>query len=457
MLVRTLALALALAVLGACGGGGGGGGGGSGAPAGAPASPPPASDPSSNPPPPQTPAPDPSAGTNTPPTTTPDPTPDPGGGGGGGGGGGATNPPPKPPDPQPATINTATVNAFVSQTVAALRIGIASQGVTNYVRQIVPTGSALTQSGCASGSVTYTINPAGPADATYTNYDNCAGWIVNGSASGTGRYVASNTSISSQAQDFVRLDLEFSNLQYTRKADSASFRLAGSMRIVKIPAHSVLVSTSFPGYVATIDASLFDASDAPVFSMQDFIVHSDPKSPGIAAEAITFSGRIVDPVLGFVDTISPARMIFSLSSAALSTGSFTMLGASTQAAVTYTNGVAETSIESRPVSNNPLDASFGADGKVTTDFNNGVDIGWVVARQPDGKLVAAGTSRTITTGFVLARYNEDGRLDTAFGSGGKVTTAVFRENLLLCRCMVLQPDGKIVVAGTTHRRPRTRT
>src|SRR5262245_23596728 len=220
MLVRTLALALALAVLGACGGGGGGGGGGSGAPAGAPASPPPASDPSSNPPPAQTPASDPSAGTNTPPTTTPDPTPDPGGGGGGGGG--ATNPPPKPPDPQPATINTATVNGLVSQTVAALRIGIGSQGVTNYVRQIGPTGSALTQSGCASGSVTYRINtvdPAGPADATYTNYDNCAGWIVSGSASGTGRYVASNTGLNSQPQDFVRLDLNFSNLQYTRKAD----------------------------------------------------------------------------------------------------------------------------------------------------------------------------------------------------------------------------------------------
>jgi len=334
-----------------------------------------------------------------------------------------------------------------------MRIGISSQGVTNYTRQIGPTGSTLIQSGCLGGSVTYALNTASlAASASYSAYDNCAGWIVNGTASGTGTYAAAGTL--SSLQDSVRLDLSFSSLQYTRKADGATFRLSGTMRIDKIPADPILVSTSFPGYVVTMNASLFDASDAPVLSVQDLVVHSDPKSPSVAAEGVRFSGHIIDPILGFVDAISPARMIFSLSSGGIGSGSFTMQGATTQAVVTYTNGAFTTSIESAPINNNPLDASFGTGGKVTTDFTNGSDSAGVLARQPDGKLLVGGlTFGGGSTRFVLARYNENGSLDTAFGTGGTVTTTVFSEGSP-CRCMVLQPDGKIVVAGTTLARPR---
>jgi uncharacterized delta-60 repeat protein len=104
-----------------------------------------------------------------------------------------------------------------------------------------------------------------------------------------------------------------------------------------------------------------------------------------------------------------------------------------------------------------LDPSFGIGGKVTTDFAlNGFsdDEGKAVALQPDGKIVVAGGSFFVAPGptsgqqFVLARYNANGSLDPTFGSGGKVTTA-FGSNLSRGQNLVLQPDGKIVVAGVT--------
>ena len=92
-----------------------------------------------------------------------------------------------------------------------------------------------------------------------------------------------------------------------------------------------------------------------------------------------------------------------------------------------------------------LDPTFGAGGTVATDFGSG-EQAYAVAVQPDGKIVAAGGA---ATGFELARYNADGSLDATFGAGGKVTTR-FGLGLPFTRAhaIVLQPDGKIVVAGT---------
>src|SRR6266542_1606848 len=97
-----------------------------------------------------------------------------------------------------------------------------------------------------------------------------------------------------------------------------------------------------------------------------------------------------------------------------------------------------------------LDTSFGTGGKVTTDFGFGADVAWAVAVQPDGKIVAAGyASATGRYLIALARYNADGSLDTSFGSGGRVTTAI-SDRYDLAYAMALQPDGKIVVVGETR-------
>jgi uncharacterized delta-60 repeat protein len=91
-----------------------------------------------------------------------------------------------------------------------------------------------------------------------------------------------------------------------------------------------------------------------------------------------------------------------------------------------------------------LDSDFDGDGKVTTDFGSNYDQGYSVVIQPDGKILVAGESNH---DFALVRYNTDGSLDNGFGAGGKVTTD-FGTFYDVGRSVVIQPDGKIVVAGT---------
>ena len=100
-----------------------------------------------------------------------------------------------------------------------------------------------------------------------------------------------------------------------------------------------------------------------------------------------------------------------------------------------------------------LDPTFGNGGIVMTDFNTSTDLANAVALQPDGKLIAAGTTYTDNDfsdeDFAIARYNPDGSLDTSFGTNGKVTTD-FPGLAAVISAVVVQPDGKIVVAGGAY-------
>ncbi len=106
--------------------------------------------------------------------------------------------------------------------------------------------------------------------------------------------------------------------------------------------------------------------------------------------------------------------------------------------------------------NGQADATFGAKGEVTTTLKSSPSSeAYAVAIQGDGKIVAAGTAYPGTTGnsvFALARYNVNGSLDSTFGSKGEVTTTLTGGSTTAsndyARAMFLQPDGKIVVAGT---------
>ena len=97
-----------------------------------------------------------------------------------------------------------------------------------------------------------------------------------------------------------------------------------------------------------------------------------------------------------------------------------------------------------------LDPTFGTDGKVLTDFDHSTDIANAVAIQADGKLVVVGTTYQDNDfsdeDFAVARYNPDGTLDKTFGVGGKVQTD-FPGLAAVASSVVVQPDGKIVVAG----------
>src|SRR5262249_10680441 len=90
-----------------------------------------------------------------------------------------------------------------------------------------------------------------------------------------------------------------------------------------------------------------------------------------------------------------------------------------------------------------LDPTFGSGGVVVTDLGRD---DWItdVAVQPDGKIVAAGWTMPTPAqdAFALVRYLPDGRLDPAFGDGGKVV----HEDRLVSG-LAVQRNGAIVVAG----------
>jgi uncharacterized delta-60 repeat protein len=98
-------------------------------------------------------------------------------------------------------------------------------------------------------------------------------------------------------------------------------------------------------------------------------------------------------------------------------------------------------------SSGQLDATFGGDGIVLTDFGSFDDAATAVAIQPDGKVVVAGYS-LVGAGydFAIARYNVDGSLDTSFSGDGLQTTN-FGFPLDRALDVVIQPDGRIVVVG----------
>jgi len=75
-----------------------------------------------------------------------------------------------------------------------------------------------------------------------------------------------------------------------------------------------------------------------------------------------------------------------------------------------------------------LDSSFDTDGRLITTFDtthvysDDNDHGYFVAIQPDGKIVVGGIKAGSVSYFALARYNSGGSLDTTFGADGKVVT-----------------------------------
>jgi uncharacterized delta-60 repeat protein len=101
----------------------------------------------------------------------------------------------------------------------------------------------------------------------------------------------------------------------------------------------------------------------------------------------------------------------------------------------------------RYTANGRLDRSFGVGGKLRTDFGTEIDDVAALAIQGDGKIVAAGES---ASDFALARYLQDGTLDPSFGAAGKVLTEFdSRESVDGPVAVVVQSDGKIVAGGSS--------
>jgi uncharacterized delta-60 repeat protein len=108
----------------------------------------------------------------------------------------------------------------------------------------------------------------------------------------------------------------------------------------------------------------------------------------------------------------------------------------------------------RYLQNGALDPSFSTGGTVTTDFSSGeaglsssgsLDRLGGMVLQPDGKIVLAGFTRGDQQAFALARYNPNGRLDISFGVDGRTRLAAVEPQVF---AVELQSGGDLVIAGS---------
>jgi uncharacterized delta-60 repeat protein len=105
--------------------------------------------------------------------------------------------------------------------------------------------------------------------------------------------------------------------------------------------------------------------------------------------------------------------------------------------------------------NGQLDATFGNGGQVLTNTHMDLFAGVHLALQADGKILLGTSPWADAAGadeIVLARYNGDGGVDVSFGNGGQVDTTLGQYNVFLTD-MALEPDGKIVKAGSSFSGP----
>ena len=103
----------------------------------------------------------------------------------------------------------------------------------------------------------------------------------------------------------------------------------------------------------------------------------------------------------------------------------------------------------RYLADGSLDPAFGGgDGTAESDLSPRFETLTSLTAQDDGRLVAVGSINPDgqSEQVAVARYLPDGRLDTSFGGGdGTVSTQAAR--LSEAEDVVVQPDGRIVVAG----------
>ncbi len=98
-----------------------------------------------------------------------------------------------------------------------------------------------------------------------------------------------------------------------------------------------------------------------------------------------------------------------------------------------------------------LDNTFSVNGMVDTDFsNNSADWGFTIEIINGGKILLAGSTYSAGNGndIALIRYNSDGTLDQSFNGSGKLSIDFGNDER--ANAMLLQPDGKLLLGGTTY-------
>jgi uncharacterized delta-60 repeat protein len=108
-----------------------------------------------------------------------------------------------------------------------------------------------------------------------------------------------------------------------------------------------------------------------------------------------------------------------------------------------------------------VDSTFGTNGIVTTDINSYDIPEGIAINSTTGAITIAGTSNsnysllgnhhTGNGDFTVVRYTSSGALDGSFGTGGIATFDISSGSADAAHSLAVQPDGKLIVAGTTVR------
>jgi len=102
-------------------------------------------------------------------------------------------------------------------------------------------------------------------------------------------------------------------------------------------------------------------------------------------------------------------------------------------------------------SDGSLDGGFGTDGKVVLDFAGSYDIAYGLVVHASGKITVAGTATDADFHFRfgMTQLNSNGSLDTNFGAGGQVMTAIGTYDTE-AYTLVAAGGGKFVLAGYAY-------
>jgi uncharacterized delta-60 repeat protein len=216
-------------------------------------------------------------------------------------------------------------------------------------------------------------------------------------------------------------------------ADPATIAFGTSSNLTGVFSGGTGVIT--PGNLAAASGAAVSVS--PIATTTYTLTVTSPQGAVTTAQAtVTLTGvpasGSLDPTFGTLGDL-PAAMVLQADGRVLVGGSSHVTGGALFALARY-------------AADGSPDPSFGSSGEVTTAIGT-TDAIQALALQADGRIVAAGsTSGGIVQQVALARYNTDGSLDTTFGTGGKVTTAINSADAS-ATAVAIQPDGRILVAG----------
>lgn len=97
-----------------------------------------------------------------------------------------------------------------------------------------------------------------------------------------------------------------------------------------------------------------------------------------------------------------------------------------------------------------LDTTFNGTGILIQNLGNRAAEAHGAAIQADGKIIVAGSCDLgFDSAVAICRLNPSGDLDTSFGDAGKVISTIGAEHSE-ADAIALQPDGKIVIAGSAY-------